>query len=106
MDMKAPSRPPVLCPGCPHRGIYYAVGKYKDIIAAGDIGCYTLGMMPPLNVTDVVICMGAGISAALGLRRAALKGKRDDKIFGFIGDSTFFHSGITGLIDSVYNKLQ
>jgi indolepyruvate ferredoxin oxidoreductase alpha subunit len=104
LDMKAPSRPPVLCPGCPHRGIYYAVGKYKDIIAAGDIGCYTLGMMPPLNVTDVVICMGAGISAALGLRRAALKGKRDDKIFGFIGDSTFFHSGITGLIDAVYNK--
>ncbi|MGI6711205.1 MAG: indolepyruvate ferredoxin oxidoreductase subunit alpha [Bacillota bacterium] len=104
LDMKAPSRPPVLCPGCPHRGIYYAVSKYKDIIVAGDIGCYTLGMMPPLNVTDVVICMGAGISAALGLRRAALKGKRDDKIFGFIGDSTFFHSGITGLIDAVYNK--
>ncbi|MGI6066359.1 MAG: indolepyruvate ferredoxin oxidoreductase subunit alpha [Bacillota bacterium] len=102
--IKAPSRPPVLCPGCPHRGIFYAVSKYKDVVAVGDIGCYTLGMMPPLNVTDIVICMGAGISASLGLKRASMKGGRDDKIFGFIGDSTFFHSGITGLIDAVYNK--
>lgn len=103
-DVKAPSRPPVLCPGCPHRGIYYAVSKHKDIVATGDIGCYTLGMMPPLNVTDVVICMGAGISAGLGFQRAAMQGGRKEKIFGFVGDSTFFHSGITGLIDAVYNS--
>jgi len=105
IDVKAPSRPPVLCPGCPHRGVYYAVSKYKDVVATGDIGCYTLGMMPPLNVTDVVICMGAGISAGLGFQRAAMKGNRKEKVFSFIGDSTFFHSGITGLIDAVYNKI-
>lgn len=104
VEVKVPSRPPVLCPGCPHRGIFYAVSKYKDIVATGDIGCYTLGMMPPLNVTDIVICMGAGISAGLGFQRAALQGGRKEKIFGFIGDSTFFHSGITGLIDAVYNS--
>jgi len=103
-DIKVPSRPPVLCPGCPHRGIYFAVSKYKDAVVFGDIGCYTLGMMPPLNVTDVVICMGAGISAALGFQKAVMKGDRKEKVFGFIGDSTFFHSGITGLIDAVYNN--
>lgn len=104
VDVKVPSRPPVLCPGCPHRGIYHAVGKYKDIIATGDIGCYTLGMMAPLNVTDTVICMGAGISAAIGFEKAAMMANRKNKIFGFVGDSTFFHSGITGLIDAVYNN--
>jgi len=104
IDVKAPSRPPVLCPGCPHRGIFYAVSKYKDVVATGDIGCYTLGMMPPLNVTDAVICMGAGISAGLGFQRAVMQGGRKEKVFGFIGDSTFFHSGITGLIDAVYNN--
>ncbi|MGI6685454.1 MAG: indolepyruvate ferredoxin oxidoreductase subunit alpha [Bacillota bacterium] len=104
VDITAPSRPPVLCPGCPHRGIFYTVSKYKDVVATGDIGCYTLGMMPPLNVTDVVICMGAGISAGLGFQRATMQGGRKEKVFGFIGDSTFFHSGITGLIDAVYNN--
>jgi indolepyruvate ferredoxin oxidoreductase alpha subunit len=104
VDVKVPNRPPVLCPGCPHRGIYYAVSKYKDIIATGDIGCYTLGMVPPLGVTDTVICMGASISGGIGMQRAARMGGRDAKIFAFIGDSTFFHSGITGLIDSVYNN--
>jgi indolepyruvate ferredoxin oxidoreductase alpha subunit len=104
LDVKVPSRPPVLCPGCPHRGMFYAVSKYKDIIATGDIGCYTLGMMPPLNVTDTVICMGGGFSAAIGFQKAAMMAKRNDKIFGFMGDSTFFHSGITGLIDAVYNN--
>ncbi|MGI6679529.1 MAG: indolepyruvate ferredoxin oxidoreductase subunit alpha [Dehalobacterium sp.] len=103
-DLTVPGRPPVLCAGCPHRGIFYAVSKYKDVVATGDIGCYTLGMAPPLNVTDVVICMGAGISAGLGFKRAAMQGGRADKVFGFIGDSTFFHSGITGLIDAVYNQ--
>jgi indolepyruvate ferredoxin oxidoreductase, alpha subunit len=103
-DVKVPSRPPVLCPGCPHRGIYYAVSKYKDIIATGDIGCYTLGMMAPLNVTDTVICMGAGFSAGIGFQKAFKMADRKGKIFGFVGDSTFFHSGITGLIDAVYNN--
>ena len=104
LNVKVPSRPPVLCPGCPHRGMFYAVSKYKDIISTGDIGCYTLGLMPPLNVTDTVICMGAGISAGLGILKADKMAKRNHKVFGFLGDSTFFHSGITGLIDAVYNK--
>jgi len=103
-DIKPPSRPPVLCPGCPHRGIFYAVSKYKDIIATSDIGCYTLGMMAPLNVADTVICMGASISAGIGIQKASLMGNRESKIFAFLGDSTFFHSGITGLINAVYNN--
>jgi indolepyruvate ferredoxin oxidoreductase alpha subunit len=103
-DIMPPSRPPVLCPGCPHRGIFYAVSKYKDIISTSDIGCYTLGMMPPLNVADTVICMGASISAGIGIQKANLMGDRSSKIFAFLGDSTFFHSGITGLINSVYNN--
>lgn len=104
-EVKPPSRPPVLCPGCPHRGIFYAVSKYKDVIATGDIGCYTLGMNAPLNVTDTVICMGASISAGVGIERVNRIDKRDDKkVFAFIGDSTFFHSGVTGLIESVYNN--
>lgn len=103
--VKPPSRPPVLCPGCPHRGIFYAVSKYKDVISTGDIGCYTLGMNAPLNVTDTVICMGASISAGVGIERVNRIDKRDDKkVFAFIGDSTFFHSGVTGLIESVYNN--
>lgn len=104
-NIKPPSRPPVLCPGCPHRGVFYAVSKYKDIIATGDIGCYTLGMVAPLNVTDTVICMGASITAGLGIQKANELAKRDKKVFAFIGDSTFFHSGITGLIDSIYNNI-
>ncbi|MBU3126108.1 indolepyruvate ferredoxin oxidoreductase subunit alpha [Clostridium tagluense] len=104
-DVQAPSRPPVLCPGCPHRGIFYEVSKYKDIISSGDIGCYTLGMVAPLSVTDTVICMGASISAGTGIERANMVASRDDKkVFAFIGDSTFFHSGITGLINAVYNN--
>lgn len=99
-----PSRPPVLCPGCPHRGIFYAVSKYKDVIATSDIGCYTLGMMPPLNVADTVICMGASISGGIGIQKANLMADREKKIFAFIGDSTFFHSGVTGLINAVYNN--
>lgn len=103
-DIIPPSRPPVLCPGCPHRGIFYAVSKYKDIISTSDIGCYTLGMMPPLNVADTVICMGASISGGIGMQKANLIGNRESKIFAFLGDSTFFHSGITGLINAVYNN--
>lgn len=103
-NVNPPSRPPVLCPGCPHRGIFYAVSKYKDVISTSDIGCYTLGMMPPLNVADTVICMGASISGGIGIQKASLMGNRKSKIFAFLGDSTFFHSGITGLINAVYNN--
>ena len=99
----APSRPAVLCAGCPHRSIFYAVSKVKNAVAANDIGCYTLGMVPPLSVTDTIFCMGAGISAGLGMERMFRISGQDRKVFGFIGDSTFFHSGITGLIDAVWN---
>jgi indolepyruvate ferredoxin oxidoreductase, alpha subunit len=96
-----PIRPPVMCPGCPHRGIFY-IFKQLKLVVAGDIGCYTLGALPPLDSMDTCICMGASISAGLGLEKAnpSLKGK----IVSVIGDSTFFHSGITGLIDVVYNR--
>lgn len=106
VDIKAPSRPPVLCPGCPHRGIFYAVSKYKNnIISSGDIGCYTLGMVAPLNVTDTCVCMGASITAGLGIEKANQLANRDKKVFAFIGDSTFFHSGMTGLTNSIYNNI-
>ncbi|NMC68206.1 MAG: indolepyruvate ferredoxin oxidoreductase subunit alpha [Spirochaetales bacterium] len=100
-----PNRPPVLCSGCPHRGIFFEISKIKKAIITGDIGCYTLGMMPPLNAMDTCICMGASISAGIGLQKAINIQKKDQKVFAFIGDSTFFHSGITGLMDAVYNKI-
>lgn len=103
-DTELPPRPPVLCAGCPHRGIFYAVSKCKNVVAANDIGCYTLGMAPPLNVTDSIFCMGAGISAGLGMDRVFRMTSQDKKVFGFIGDSTFFHSGVTGLMDAIWNK--
>lgn len=103
IDITAPSRPPVLCAGCPHRSIFYAVSKYKDIVASNDIGCYTLGMVPPLGVTDTIICMGAGITSGIGLEKSFKMSGQKKKVFGFIGDSTFYHSGITGLIDAVWN---
>lgn len=104
MDILPPSRPPALCAGCPHRGIFYEMSKYKNKIhVTSDIGCYTLGAMAPLNVGDTIICMGAGISAGIGFDRTNRIAARDKKTFGVVGDSTFFHSGITGLIDAVYN---
>lgn len=102
--LPVPSRPPVLCAGCPHRGMFFALSKLKDVVVSGDIGCYTLGLMPPLGVTDTVICMGASISAGHGFDKAFQQGGVKKKVFSCIGDSTFFHSGITGLIDAVYNK--
>lgn len=97
-----PSRPPVLCAGCPHRGVFYCISKLK-LIATGDIGCYTLGALPPLNAMDTCVCMGASIGNAFGLE-LALGDEIRNKIVAVIGDSTFFHSGITGLIDIVYNN--
>ena len=97
-----PGRPPVMCPGCPHRGVYYVMNKLK-IHATGDIGCYTLGALPPLEGIDTCVCMGASISMVHGFEKA--RGKEFTKNWvGIIGDSTFIHSGITGLIDIVYNK--
>ena len=94
-----PNRPPVLCPGCPHRGLFYALGKFKTVVA-GDIGCYSLGVAPPLNCMDTILCMGGGITVAHGMDCA----KNDTPVVGVMGDSTFFHSGMTGLMDIVYNK--
>lgn len=94
-----PARPPVLCPGCPHRGVFSALGKH-DVIVTGDIGCYSLGTFKPLNRLDIILCMGGGVSMAHGLDKAGEK----RKIVGMVGDSTFFHSGITGLLDIAYNK--
>jgi len=96
-----PLRPPVLCPGCPHRGVFYAL-KQLRLIVPGDIGCYTLAALPPLEAMDTCICMGAGIGTALGFEKASEKYK--GRIAAVIGDSTFIHSGITPLIDIVYNK--
>jgi len=94
-----PARPPVLCPGCPHRGIFYALGKH-DVVVSGDIGCYSLGAFKPLDRMDIILCMGGGVSMAHGFDKAGDK----REVVGVVGDSTFFHSGITGLIDIVYNK--
>jgi len=108
-----PRRPPLLCPGCPHTGIYYTLNtvgqraklleskepQEPKLIITGDIGCYTLGAYPPHNVLDTTACMGAGIGQALGMEKAGVK----SKIVAVIGDSTFLHSGITGLVDAVYN---
>jgi indolepyruvate ferredoxin oxidoreductase alpha subunit len=97
-----PNRPPALCPGCPHTGIFWALQKQKLIIG-GDIGCYTLGGLPPHNAMDTCIDMGASVSFAHGCDKAL--GQSDPRRrIAFIGDSTFFHSGITGLINTVYNQ--
>ncbi len=93
-----PARPPVLCPGCPHRGVFYALRKLK-VPVMGDIGCYTLAVMPPLEAMDMCICMGAGVGSALGFQKATGRGD----VVAVIGDSTFVHSGIAPLIDTVYN---
>ena len=95
-----PPRPPVLCPGCPHRGMHYALKKL-GLRVTGDIGCYTLGALAPLESIDTCLCMGASIGMSHGMEKAT--GKSDNTV-AIIGDSTFMHSGVTGLIDIVYNK--
>ncbi len=111
-----PGRPPVLCGGCPHAGIFFVLntigqrsklldarGKSEEqgkLIITGDIGCYTLATYPPLRAMDTTACMGAGIGQALGMEKAGIEGK----VVAVIGDSTFMHSGITGVVDAVYNK--
>lgn len=97
-----PMRPPNMCAGCSHRGIYYAISRLK-LAVTGDIGCYTLGYMPPLSAVDSCVCMGASVSMAHGFDRGS-KGERAKRAVGVIGDSTFLHTGINGLINSVYNQ--
>ncbi|HHU31900.1 MAG: indolepyruvate ferredoxin oxidoreductase subunit alpha [Zhaonellaceae bacterium] len=97
-----PVRPPVLCPGCPHRGVFYTIKKLQ-LKVTGDIGCYTLGATPPLSSMDTCICMGASIGNAHGMEKA--RGKEFVKnLVAVIGDSTFMHSGLTGLVNVVYNS--
>jgi len=93
-----PMRPPNLCPGCPHRATYYSIRKIfgDEAIYPSDIGCYTLGVLPPLKMADFIICMGSGVSTAGGFSKVL-----DRPVVSFIGDSTFFHSGITGLVNAV-----
>ncbi|MBR5614423.1 MAG: indolepyruvate ferredoxin oxidoreductase subunit alpha [Clostridia bacterium] len=97
-----PVRPPVMCAGCPHRGTFYVLKKL-GLVVSGDIGCYTLGAALPLQSVDTTICMGASVSAAHGMAKAQ-GAEFNKKLVSVIGDSTFMHSGITGLIDIVYNK--
>ena len=92
-----------LCAGCPHRASFYIVKKAmknRDAIFCGDIGCYTLGKMSPLNMVDTCLCMGASITMGLGLQRT----NPQKTVISFIGDSTFFHSGIPGVINGLYNN--
>jgi indolepyruvate ferredoxin oxidoreductase alpha subunit len=94
-----PKRPPFLCPGCPHREFYKALLEARPNFVTGDIGCYTLGCLPPLSALDTCLCMGASISKAVGIAKQGIK-----RVAAVIGDSTFWHSGIPALINAVYNK--
>ncbi len=97
-----PARPPVMCPGCPHRGVFYVLAGLK-VRVSGDIGCYTLGAMKPYEAVDTCVCMGASVSMAHGMNKADAQFGEKMPTVAVIGDSTFMHSGITGLIDIVYN---
>lgn len=98
VDATLPTRPPVLCAGCGHRSVFYTLARLGATVT-GDIGCYTLGAFPPLNAMDTTICMGASINNAAGMKKAGLKGR----ICAVLGDSTFFHSGMTGILSCLYN---
>ena len=100
-DSQAPARPPMMCAGCPHRGMYYTLAKNK-ITVLGDIGCYTLGAVPPLSAVDSTLCMGASVSGIHGFLLASDK-ETQQKTVAVIGDSTFMHSGMTGLVNIAYN---
>lgn len=99
-DSPIPARPPMMCAGCPHRGMFYTLAKNK-ITVLGDIGCYTLGAVPPLNALDSTLCMGASVSGLHGFNAA--RGEASAKSVAVIGDSTFMHSGMTGLVNVAYN---
>ena len=102
LEETIPPRPPVMCAGCPHRGLFYTLKKNK-ITVLGDIGCYTLGAVAPLAAIDSVICMGASVSGIHGFSKSQ-NGAMDNKTVAVIGDSTFMHSGITGLVNIAYNE--
>jgi indolepyruvate ferredoxin oxidoreductase alpha subunit len=102
LDDQIPARPPVMCAGCPHRGLYYILKKNR-LTVLGDIGCYTLGATAPLKATDTTICMGASVSGLHGFNKAGAAGLAG-KTVAVIGDSTFMHSGITGLVNIAYNE--
>ncbi len=102
LDDNIPVRPPVMCAGCPHRGLFFTLKKNK-VTVLGDIGCYTLGAVSPLNSIEYTICMGASVSGIHGFNKAN-EGKSDNKTVAVIGDSTFMHSGVTGLINIAYNE--
>ena len=103
-EAQAPARPPVLCAGCPHRGFYFALNTFKDkLVAVGDIGCYSLGASATFFGFDIAICMGSGFSIPIGLAKALEKQNDSRKVFGLLGDSTFFHSGFNSLVDAVHS---
>ena len=102
LDAAIPPRPPVMCAGCPHRGLFYTLKKNK-LTVLGDIGCYTLGAVAPLAAVDSVICMGASVSGIHGFSKSQ-QGAMDNRTVAVIGDSTFMHSGITGLVNMAYNE--
>lgn len=98
-------RPPTFCPGCPHRGLFYELGKRKDVVVTGDIGCYTLGFSAPYNSMNCCVCMGASLGSGHGAQQVfnMVEGNKK-RVVGVLGDSTFFHTGINGLFDVIYNK--
>jgi indolepyruvate ferredoxin oxidoreductase, alpha subunit len=99
---KMSPRPPNMCPGCPHRGVFYTLNQLKAYVT-GDIGCYTLGFLPPLSAMDTCVCMGASIGMATGVTKV-VSPEEQKKVVAVIGDSTFLHTGINGLMDMVYNQ--
>lgn len=103
-ELKSVVRPPSLCAGCPHRGFFQAIKKKKNLMINGDIGCYTLGANAPLSALDTAICMGASLSMAHGASQAYKMVGAETKAVGVLGDSTFFHSGITSIMDAIYNQ--
>ena len=104
-ESKVISRPPTLCAGCPHRGFFYEIGKRKNTVISGDIGCYTLGFAEPYNAMDWSVCMGASISIGHGAQQVFnMKKDNETRVVSVLGDSTFFHTGINSLLDVAYNK--
>lgn len=97
-------RPPTLCAGCPHRGFFYELGKKKNVMISGDIGCYTLGFAEPYNAMDLTICMGASMSMGHGAQKVFNMKENDMRVVSVLGDSTFLHTGINSLLDVAYNK--
>ena len=96
-------RPPALCPGCPHRGFFYELGKRKDTVMVGDIGCYALGGSAPLGAKDLANCMGSAFSVGHGLSKAFALSGQDKTVVACMGDSTFFHTGVVSLEEVIYN---